>query len=237
MHGSKLLSNRSLKPVLIHRVHRTIEVYLFVAKTYCRILNHRLREWLEVNDALCDEQNGFRADRCCQDHIFALTSTMENRMGRKEDTFTCFIDFKKAFDCVNRDVLWKKLSLRFGLSGNFLLAIKALYADVNCSVNVNNTLTDWFSVNSGVKQGCILSPTFFAMFIDDLVQDIKHTQLGVNCQMCAISTLLYADDIVLIAPSAENLPGLINVFAEWCLKWGMSLNLDKTNIVHFRRKL
>ena len=114
-------------------------------------------------------------------------------MARKEDTFSCFIDFKKAFDCVNRDLLWKKLAVRFGLSGKFLLALKALYKDVCCSVDVNHTLIDWFDVNNGVKQGCILSPTLFAMFIDDLVAELKIKQLGVNCQTCMLSCLLYAD--------------------------------------------
>ena len=77
--------------------YRGISLQSFVAKTYCRILNSRLREWLEHNKALSDEQNGFRSDRCCQDHTFALTSIIENRMAGKEDTFTCFIDFKKSF--------------------------------------------------------------------------------------------------------------------------------------------
>ena len=217
--------------------YRGISLQSFVAKTFSRLLNSRLREWLECNDALSDEQNGFRTDRCCQDHIFALTSTIENRMARKEDTFACFIDFKKAFDCVNRDLLWKKLAVRFGLSGKFLLALKALYKDVCCSVDVNHTLTDWFDVNNGVKQGCILSPTLFAMFIDDLVTELKVKQLGVNCQTCMLSCLLYADDIVLLAPSAKNLQGLINVVAEWCMKWNMHLNLEKTNVVHFRKNL
>ncbi len=117
---------------------------------------------INIVDAYCII-NGFRADRCCQDHIFVLTSIIENRMAKKEDTFTCFIDFKKAFDCVSREFLWRKLETRFCLSGNMLLA---LYEDVRCSVSVNNIFTDWFSVNSGVKQGCILSPTFFAMFVD-----------------------------------------------------------------------
>jgi len=87
--------------------------------------------------ALSDEQYGFQTDRCCQDHIFALTSTIENRMAGKEDTFACFIDFKAAFDCVNRDLLWKKLAARFRLSGKFFLAqahrqdfLKGGYVDV-----------------------------------------------------------------------------------------------------------
>ena len=58
-----------------------------------------------------------------------------------------------------------------------------------------------------------------------------------NCQTCVLSCLLYADDIVLLAPSAKNLQGLINVVAEWCTKWNMHLNLEKTNVIHFRKKL
>ena len=76
-----------------------------------------------------------------------------------------------------------------------------------CSVDVNHTLTDWFDVNNGVKQGCILSPTLFAMFIDDLVAELKVKQSGVNCQTCMLSCLLYADDIVLLAPFSQEPPG------------------------------
>ena len=94
-------------------------------------------------------------------------------MDKKEDAFACFIDFRNAFDYVNRDLLWEKLTGRFGLSEKFLLALKALYKDVCCSVDANHTLTDWFLVNSGVKQGCIFS---FAMFIDDLVAEIYSKQ-------------------------------------------------------------
>ena len=72
-----------------------------------------------------------------------------------------------------------------------------------------------------IYQGCTLSPTHFAMFIDVLVQDINLAQLRFNCQTCTLSTLLYADDIVLLAPSTENLQGLINVVAEWCINLKM----------------
>ena len=158
-------------------------------------------------------------------------------MYQKKDTLACFVDFKKAFDCVNRDLLWEKLSTRFGLFGNFLTALQALYEDVRCVVDVNQTFTDWFTVNNGVKQGCILSPTLFAMFIDDLVSDINSKQAGVDCQTCSVSALLYADDVVLLAPSSANLQCLIDVVAEWCTKWEMNINTSKTNIVHFRKRL
>ena len=217
--------------------YRGISLQSFVAKTYCRILNTRLREYLEINDALNDEQNGFRTNRCCQDHILTLTSIIENRMLGKQDTFACFIDFKKAFDCVDRDLLWRKLETRYNLNGNFLVALKALYKEVRCSVDINHDLTGWFDVNSGVKQGCILSPTLFAMYIDDLVDQLKAASAGVICGENMVSSLLYADDIVLLAPNEESLQKQIREVEEWCRGWRMSLNIAKTKVIHFRKKL
>ena len=92
-----------------------------------------------------------------------------------EDTFACLIDFRKAFDCVNRDLLWHKLECRYKVGGRFLLALKSLYEKVSCSVNINQSFTDWFDVDNGVKQGCILSPTLLAMYIDDLMEQIKSS--------------------------------------------------------------
>ena len=59
--------------------------------------------------------------------------------------------------------------------------LRLLYSNVSCSVDINQSLSEWFHVDSGVKQGCILSPTLFAMFIDDLMEEIKGAQAGVQC--------------------------------------------------------
>ena len=217
--------------------YRGISLQSFVAKTYCRILNSRLRDYLEASGALCDEQNGFRPDRNCQDHIFTLTTIIENRLIDKKDTFACFVDFKKAFDCVNRNLLWHKIESRFRISGKFLSALKSLYSNVSCSVDINQSLSEWFHVDSGVKQGCILSPTLFAMFIDDLMEEIKGAQVGVQCGGDMVSGLLYADDAVVIAPDEWGLQKLIDVIDTWCKRWGMSLNINKTKVVHFRKKV
>ena len=159
--------------------YRGISLQSFVAKTYCRIMNNRLKDFLEINNILSDEQNGFRPDRYCQDHIFSLTSIIENRMLGRKYIFACFIDFRKAFDCVNREMLWEKIETRYKVNGNLLIALKALYSKVSCAANVNSELTGWFTVDSGVKQGCILSPTLFAMFIDDLVDNLNSIQAGI----------------------------------------------------------
>ena len=78
----------------------------------------------------------------------------------------CFIDLKKAFDSVNRNLLWYKLQL-YGLSGALLNNITALYKRVEYSLEINDHQTKYFEVKRGVKQGCILSPTLFNIFIND----------------------------------------------------------------------
>ena len=216
--------------------YRGISLQSFIAKSYCRILNNRLREYIENNSKISDEQNGFRQNGCCQDHILTLTTILENRILQNRDTFACFINFRKAFDCVDRELLWRKLETRYSISGNFLNALKALYKKVRCAVDINHNLSECFDVENGVKQGCILSPSLFAMYIDDLVEQLRVKNAWTVCGECMVSSLLYADDIVLVAPDKESLEVLIKVVEEWCGRWRMNLNIAKTKILHFRKK-
>ena len=99
--------------------YRGISLISTICKLYTHILNNRLVNYLETNSLIDDEQNGFRKDRSCEDHIFTLTSTLRNRKNANLDTFTCFVDMQKAFDRVNRDILYTKLA-KIGVTGNFL---------------------------------------------------------------------------------------------------------------------
>jgi len=87
----------------------------------------------------------------CQDSIFTLASLLENRLLSKRDTFACFIDLRKAFDCINRDLLWQKLEQRYRIGGHFLAALKSLYERVDCAVNINHSLSNWFEVGCGIN--------------------------------------------------------------------------------------
>jgi len=138
-------------------------------KILCSILNTRLSDHLECNQLLAEEQNGFRKGRSCQDHIFTLNTILEGKKSIGKCTFACFIDFRKAFDSISRTLLWDKMQAQFGIHGPFLNLVKALYSKVSSCVKVNGELSEWFDINCGVKQGCVLSPTLFSMFINDLV--------------------------------------------------------------------
>ena len=106
-------------------------------KTYNKILNDRLNFWVEENDLLVPEQLCFRRDASCMEHVMLIYLVTENRKLLGKDTFLCFIDFRKAFDSVNRNLLWYKLQL-YGLNGALLNIISHLYKDVRYCVEFNN---------------------------------------------------------------------------------------------------
>ena len=88
----------------------------------------------------------------------SLHFAVEERLNHGNDTFVCFVDLRKAFDSVNRDLLWHKLRHFYGIEGKFLAILQGMYEEVLSCVRVNRELSDWFTVEIWVNQGCILSP-------------------------------------------------------------------------------
>ena len=97
-------------------------------------------------------------------------------------------------------------------------------------------MTDWFQVNNGVRQGDTLSPTHFAIFIDDLVRCLNSLNKGVQIGNKNLATLLYADDLVIIAGNENDLQQMLYRLHEWCTRWKMEINVGKSKVLHFRRK-
>ena len=216
--------------------NRCITIMCCVAKVYSKILNKRIQTYLEKNNILVDEQNGFKACRSCIDHIFVLCTVVRNRKLQGKSTFVCYIDYKKAFDSVERNLLLFKLS-QIGITGNMYNAISSMYTNPRARVILNEYETEYFDCPVGVKQGDCLSPTLFAIFINDLATEIKDSNIGVILEEgLLINILLYADDIVLLAETEEDMQSLLFMVECWCKKWRLEVNLTKTNIMHFRPK-
>ena len=92
-------------------------------------------------------------------HIFVLHNLVHGRKLLGLDTYVVFIDFRKEFDTINRQLLWDKFQLEFGIKGPFLELLKGLYTQVTSCVKINEEVSDWFQIDSGVTQGCIIIVT------------------------------------------------------------------------------
>ena len=136
--------------------YRGIALQCNLLKAYTSILNKRLTYWLEDNEILVQEQLGFRSGHNCLEHALTVYWMVQNRK-------ICFIDLKKAFDSVDSNLLWYKL-LCYGINGNLLENLKALYSRVNYCLEINGTSTEWFTVNRGVKQ-CASYRQHFSIYI------------------------------------------------------------------------
>ena len=134
---------------------------------------------------------------------------------------------------VDRDLLWFCL-ISMAISGTFLNALRSLYKGFKACVHINGKLNDWFNVDLGIKQGCLLSPCLFSLFFDSLSDEIKSLRKGVPFGNEKLSILLYADYVVLLAETEADLQIMLNVLYKWCLKWWLEINDTKTQIIHFR---
>ena len=158
-----------------------------------------------------------------------------NRLKKNKDLFAGFIDFSKAFDLVNRKQLLLQI-LDNQIDGKMYWALKSLYIDTISQIKVNDCLTDWFQVDNGVRQGDPLSPTLFSFYINDLIKAIKNLNVWINLNNLLIAILAYADDIILLAESSEDLQRLFDVVSTWCLKWPLQINIGKSAVIHLRSK-
>lgn len=215
--------------------YRGITLLSTLYKLFASVLNNRISQVCETHGLYADEQNGFRPGRACIDHIFVTTSIIRNRKNKKLPTFACFVDLEKAFDRIDRNILFNKLH-NLGFRGKILNCLKNIYSDCKCTVNVNGMLTETFSSHYGVRQGDTLSPTLFNIFINDLISDIKNGSAGVKCGDNLVHCLLYADDLVMFSETENDLQTMLNILYSWCSKWCMKANIDKTKVIHFRGK-
>lgn len=221
--------------------YRGISLLSVISKIYTRILNRRLVTWCNENSVIREEQAGFRQGYATIDHIFTLFSMVQKQFQMNRKLYVAFVDFQKAFDSINREALWNVLK-RTGLSphSNLFKSITSIYHTVKSAVRFKNPNSTGrlFDSTLGVKQGCVLSPQLFLLFINELAGEInkigKHgIQLIPNGP--EIYLLLFADDLVLVSHSPTGLQNQLNALGEQTTRMGLNVNQEKTKIMVFRK--
>ena len=186
-----------------------------MGKVFLSVLNARLMKFAVENSILRMNQLGFvSGNRCSDAHI--IINNLVNKIchKRKKKLFSCFVDFKKAFDLVPRDILLKKL-LNFGICGNFFNIICNIYTNDRASIKVKGKCSNFFDVNIGVRQGCILSPLLFNIFLCDLAKSLSQLE---SPEIGHINSLFWADDLVMFSDSESGLQKMLSILEEYCKK-------------------
>ena len=148
--------------------------------------------------------------------------------------FGCFLDASKAFDLVNHDILFHKLLVR-GLPVVIVRFLLSWYGSQKCCVRWGSSYSDSFGVSSGVRQGSILSPFLFAVYLDGLLSELVECGVGCYWDNLFAGCLCYADDIVLLAPCPAALRMMLNICCDYASRHGLEFNTSKSQLICFRR--
>ena len=145
--------------------------------------------------------------------------------------YFCFIDYAKAFDCVDHNKLWKILQ-EMGIPDHLTCLLKNLYAGQEATVRTGHGTTDYYQIGKGVHQGCMLSPCLFNLYAEYIMRNagLEEAQAGIKIAR-NINNLRYADDTTLMAESEEELKSLLMKVKEESEKAGLKLNIQKTKII------
>jgi len=232
-----MIQDRNSKDLLkaeetMKRWQEYTELYrvLMCIKVMLKILQARLQQY--VNHELPDVQAGFRKGRGTRDQIANICWIIKKAREFQKNIYFCFIDYAKAFDCVDYNKLWKILE-EMGIQDHLTCLLRNLYAGQEATVRTGHGTTDWFQIGKGLRQGCILSPCLFNLYAEYIMRNagLEEGQVGIKIAGRNINNLRYADDTTLMAESEEELKSLLMKVKEESEKVGLKLNIQKMKIM------
>ena len=207
------------------------------AKVFNRCILNRIRP--VIDKVLRPNQNGFRQSRSTSAHILALRRICEELKNHSQEAVLVFIDFKKAFDSVDREKMLEILSA-YGIPNEIIQAIKVMYIDTYAQVITPDGMTDSFLINAGVLQGDPLAPFLFIVCLDYALRTALRESDGLTLQRQRsrrhpsknLPDLDYADDIALLDNTIKDAQDLLLRVESACQSIGLFLNAGKTKYMH-----
>ena len=210
--------------------YRAITVASALAKVLTIMINERLMEKLENEKIITPNQIGFKKKARPADHLFVLKNIFQNYTNKGKKVYTCFVDFQKAYDNVWRTGMYYKL-IKYGINIKTIKLIKDMYDKTSQTLKMNKKITEAFSTYKGVRQGCVMSPRLFNLFINDLPDIFDAECRPVKLGKSELSCLMFADDIVMMSESKEGLQTCLNKLEAYTKEWGMTVNKKKTKVM------
>ena len=194
-----------------------------------KILQARLQQY--VNKELPDVQAGFRKGRGTRYQIANIHWIIKKAREFQKNIYFCFIDYAKAFECVDHKKLWKILK-EIEIPDHLTCLLRNLYAGQEATIRTGHGTTDCFQIGKGVCQGCILSPCLFNLYAEYIMRNagLEEAQAGIKTAGRNSNNLRYADDTIVMAENEEELKSFLMKVKEESEKIGLKLNIQKMKI-------
>lgn len=212
--------------------YRGISLIPVVLKLATTVAIRRVQRGLEERHWFRKEQAGFRFREECPAHAIALHDIVQRRAAAGHGTYLAFVDMRKAYDTVPHGALLRKLWLA-GVRGRVYQFFEALYWGARMAVLTKHGCSDAVPVLRGVRQGCPASPTIFNVFVNDILDRCEAERLGVAVPglQSRVTGLLFADDLVIMAPTRGKLVRMLQLLNEWAEVNEMSFNSAKCGVM------
>ena len=200
-----------------------------------RILNNRLQTYVKENKILADEQLGFISGNRTSDAHIILHNIIQKYCHKEgKRIYSCFIDFSKAFDNISRKILFEKLKF-YGITGNFYNVLKNMYCNDTIKIKLGDHLSDTIYPNQGVRQGCILSPLLFNIYLANLPGRLSTAIDGPKIGDKNLNSIIWADDLVILSESEEGLNKKLHELALFAEENVLTINSEKTKAMIFNK--
>ena len=166
-----------------------------------------------------------------------LRQVCEKMKEKGKQVWIAFMDLEKAYDRIDRDAMWQVMRI-YGIGGRVLRGIMSFYEGGRACVRVGGRVSESFEVRIGLRQGCVMSPWLFNVYMDGVVREVYSRVTGKGVRMRVdgesdwmLSQLLFADDTALVADSAEQLQCLVREFGRVCERRKLRVNVDKSKVM------
>ena len=209
--------------------HRTISLISHASKVMLKIIQKRITPRIE--EVLSESQAGFRRGRSTIQQITTLRILNEKARDTGGVIFHNFIDFRKAFDRVWHEALWNTMG-KYNIGKGITTLIQNLYDGAKSKVRIDDHFSDWFRTSVGVRQGCLLSPTLFNLFLERIMEEtLEGHDGGVRCAGRRINDLRFADDIDMMEEDEESLREVTRRLDETSKRFGMEISTEKSKVM------